>query len=353
LAQSLADGTLSQEQYNEALEASKKKLKDIINLTEQLDGGIENLGDTTQDTAAKIQSTGTGLAGFYNNITSELYGLSAQAEDTFLAMQGATDIDTTDTLGEIGQLETKLAEAAVEADHLSAAVHFDPTGLSDWMSETAANAAHVKEAFYEQKIALERLMQGYEDGSISASQLAEEGRAAADTLNLLDQQDLDRLNQAIEQAEAGMEQLGDSTRSTLDSLQDELDRLQGRQEDIEQRRFEARKRELEDQLVTARQSGDNEAISHLQKALSLNQKILTEKQRQHQQKQQEDARREREKSSRQEHSGRHARRSASESKSPEKIIRLEYPGGQLDVGVKPGDERKLLEALKNAGMRSA
>ena len=37
---------------------------------------------------------------------------------------------------------------------------------------------------------------------------------------------------------------------------------------------------------------------------------------------------------------------------PQKIIRLEYPGGDVNVGIAPNDETKLLEALKNAGMRT-
>ncbi len=38
--------------------------------------------------------------------------------------------------------------------------------------------------------------------------------------------------------------------------------------------------------------------------------------------------------------------------SPQKIIRLEYPGGAVNVGIDSTDETKLLEALKNAGMRT-
>ena len=36
----------------------------------------------------------------------------------------------------------------------------------------------------------------------------------------------------------------------------------------------------------------------------------------------------------------------------QKIIRLEYPGGAVNVGIDSTDETKLLEALKNAGMRT-
>ncbi len=38
--------------------------------------------------------------------------------------------------------------------------------------------------------------------------------------------------------------------------------------------------------------------------------------------------------------------------APQKIIRLEYPGGAVNAGIDSTDETKLLEALKNAGMRT-
>lgn len=367
LSQAFSDGTLTQEQYNEALETSRQKLAELEEGAESAADAARSLGDAVEEAgdkqatgAAQTSSSLDGLVGFYNSLTAELYGLSAQAEDTFLAMQGATQIDTTDTLGEIGQLKAALAETTEELHQLQTVnVGTDVTGLGRWMQNTATNAASVKAEFYEQKIALEELVQGYQDGSISAETLASQGRAAADSMNLLNQQDLDRLNSAIEQAEAGMERLANSTRGTLEGLQDELDRLQGKQDDIDRRRFEARQQELETQLAIAKQQGDNESISNLKKALSLNQSIYAETQSRRKQQEQEAARREREEKARQENLHTQSSRQPTQGSiartraTPDKVIRLEYPGGQVDVGVKAGDERRLLEALKNAGMRSA
>ncbi|WP_422452403.1 tape measure protein [Endozoicomonas sp. ALC066] len=361
LSQAFADGTLTQEQYNEALAASREKLAELENGARSAAGAARSLGDAVDEAgdkqaqgAERASGTLNGLVGFYNNITSELYGLSAQAEDTFLNMQGATQIDTTDTLGELGQLKATLAETKEELQALATAnVGLDTTGIGHWMKDTATNAASVRAEFYEQKIALEDLVQSYENGSVSAQQMASDGQYLADKLNLLDQQDLDRLNQSIEQANDSMQRLSDSTQGTLDSLQDELDRLQGRQGDIEQRRYEARKKDLELELATAKQDGDFQAVSNLQKALSLNQSIRAEKQRQYQLQQQEKVQKQREQQAQQEKSRIQTQRQPTQSRSPEKVIRLEYPGGQVDVGVKPGDEKRLLEALKNAGMRSA
>ncbi|WP_081869854.1 tape measure protein [Endozoicomonas numazuensis] len=367
LSQAFAEGTLTQEQYNEALEASRQKLAELedgaqaaADAARTLGDAVDEAGDKQAQGAERASGTLNGLVGFYNNITSELYGLSAQAEDTFLALQGATQIDTTDTLGEVGQLKAALAETTEELHQLqSANVGADVTGLGRWMQNTATHAAAVKAEFYEQKIALEELVQGYQDGSISAETLARQGKAASESMNLLNQQDLDRLNSAIDQAEASMERLANSTQGTLEGLQDELDRLQGKQDDIDRRRFEARKQELESQLAIAKQQGDNASISNLKKALSLNQSIYAETKSRRKQQEQEAARREREEKTRQENlhtqpSRQPTQGSAARTRAtPDKVIRLEYPGGQVDVGVKAGDERRLLEALKNAGMRSA
>ncbi|WP_422472637.1 tape measure protein [Endozoicomonas sp. ALB032] len=361
LSQAFADGTLTQEQYNEALAASREKLAELedgahsaADAARSLGDAVNEAGDKQAQGAERASGTLNGLVGFYNNITSELYGLSAQAEDTFLSMQGATQIDTTDTLGELGQLKATLAETKEEVQALATAnVGLDTTGIGHWMKDTATNAASVRAEFYEQKIALEDLVQSYENGSVSAQQMASDGQYLADSLNLLDQQDLDRLNQAIEQANDSMQRLSDSTQGTLDSLQDELDRLQGRQGDIEQRRYEARKKDLELELAIAKQDGDSQAVSNLQKALSLNQSIRAEKQRQYELQQQEKVQKQRDQQAQQEKSRIQTQRQPTQSRSPEKVIRLEYPGGQVDVGVKPGDEKRLLEALKNAGMRSA
>ena len=96
--QELTDnGTLTQEEYTEVLERVKRKLQEIRNEADLLGGEIGGLNDGIGDNEEKLQSFGSGLAGVFNQTTAELHALSAQAEDAFLAMQGATNIDTTAT----------------------------------------------------------------------------------------------------------------------------------------------------------------------------------------------------------------------------------------------------------------
>ena len=143
-----------------------------------------------------------------------------------------------------------------------------------------------------------------------------------------------------------MEQLGNSTRSTLESMQDELDQLQGKQESIERRRFESRNRDLQKQLQEAQQDGNSESVSNIQQALSLNSQIYGEtpkRQIQH------DKLEERQREFKSLPAPPPPKR---EWRSSEKVIRLEYPGGNIKVGINSSDEAKFLEALKNAGLRS-
>ncbi|MES9985693.1 MAG: hypothetical protein ABW115_19990, partial [Candidatus Thiodiazotropha sp. 6PLUC6] len=203
----------------------------------------------------------------------ELEGMSGAAHDAFLSMQGVGSVDTEATQGDLADLKNELQGAKEEAQQLSQAVSFDPTGITRWMNETGTNAAYVKAQFLEQKIALEELLASYASGEISARQMARAGQNAADSMTLLNEQDLDRLNSSIEQAKSGMESLNDSARSTLDNLQNELDQLQGKNEQIEKRQFENRQRELEAQLDEAKTGGDAESVQSLQQALSLNRKF--------------------------------------------------------------------------------
>ncbi len=307
-------------------------------------------GDKQAEGAQSVMQKAGGLAGFYNNLTMQLNSMSKSTENAFHAMQRGSDgLNTETAQGELNELQGRLKEVREEIGHMQAFhVSSDPTGIGDWMKQTAENAASAKERFLEQKIALEELLEGYEKGAVSAQQMASASNTVTAEIDLLNEQDLDRLSSAIDQAESSMRSLSDSTRSTLEGLQDELDRLQGNTEKVQQRQFESRQRQLKQQLEQAQQQGDGDAISNLQQALSVNQQVNTEKQKQLQQKQRETFRQQQQK----EKPRITQPRQPAQSKSHDKVIRLEYLGGSVNVGVDGSDETKLLEALKNAGMRS-
>ena len=355
LAQAFQDGTLTQEQYTEALNASKEKMSELKEEAEaaakaagKMGNSAEKAGKQQVSAAEEVNSIAGVMAAHYSNISSELNSMSGAAHNAFEKMQGVENIDTSNTQGEIANLKNELKETQEEAHNLSTAVSFDVTGIGKWMNDTAANAANVKKQFLEQKIALAELLESYANGSSSARSFVNEGRVAVETMELLDQQDLDRLNSAIQSAEDSMSSLGNSTRSTLDSLQNELDQLQGKQEDIERRTFENRQRDLKQQHSEAQAKGDSSAVNNINQSLALSEQIYQERQRKAREDQQAELQRQRQ----QENSRINQAPQPQQSKSPQKIIRLEYPGGGVNVGIAPKDETKLLEALKNAGLRS-
>ena len=318
--------------------------------TEQASQATDDFGSAAKNAASQQSAIGKEagsmaevLSNYYSGLTNELGEMSAAALDAFESMQGVDDSRTNHAQDDIASLKQQFAAAQNEAQKLADTISADPTGIDSWLKNTGANAAYIKTQFLEQKIALTELMEAYKEGQISMEAFISQGKTVASTMNLLDQQSLEQLSQSIQQAEAGMERLADSSKSTLESLQNELDRLQGKNEQIEKRQFQARQRDLQSQLTEAKASGDNNAQQNIQQALSLNRQIHDEKRRQ-------EARQKR-----QEQSATVAQLSKQKSpasKAPDKVIRLEYPGGTVQVGIDPRDETKLLDALKQAGMRS-
>ncbi|WBA83739.1 hypothetical protein [Endozoicomonas sp. GU-1] len=354
LAEAFSLGTLSAEEYYEATEASRRKLAKLKAEADNTSDSIEGTGDAAEEAGDKqaqsfesAQSIAGVMAGHYNAITAELQGMSAAAHDSFIAMQqGVGSVNTDKATGSIAELQTELAETRQRISDLqSAANSFDPTGIGRWFNETSIDAAYIKQQFLEQKIALEELIQSYEQGDISAASFARQGKDAAGTMKLLNESDLSRLNDQIEQAEESMQSLGETSRDTLSSLQDELDRLQGRQADIDRRRYESQQDELKEQRSAAQDSGNTEAVKNLTEAIRVSDAIYQEQIKQRREDQQSAARQ-----TSQQSPGSSLPETARQT--PQRIIRLEYPGGSVNVGVDSGDESALLNALQAAGMKT-
>ncbi|WP_419832569.1 tape measure protein [Endozoicomonas atrinae] len=357
LAEAFSRGELSLEEYTAATEASRQKLQQLKDQAEMTGDALSQVGKTSaemsqQHNAAMGESAtiAGAMAGHYNNLNAELQGMSSSAREAFEKMNSVGDIDTSESQGSVAALKKELEGTNEELNKLQHNYSFDITGIDDWMTDTAQNAAYVKKQFLEQKIALEELLTGYDNGEVSARRMAREGQSAAYSMQLLNEQDLSQLDSAIQQAESSMESLNSSARNTLDGLQNELDRLQGKQDQIEKRQHQSRQRDLKSQLEEAKAGGDQQSIQDLNKALRLNDAIYREKRNQLAAEQR--AEQLQKLPSQRENSRINPPPQSAHSKQAEKIIRLEYPGGSVNVGINRSDESKLLEALKNAGLRS-
>ncbi|USE38062.1 hypothetical protein [Endozoicomonas sp. SCSIO W0465] len=333
------------------MDASREKLKSFKEEAEDTKDAVKNVGDTAEEAGeqqAEALTDATSIAGVmaghYNTLTAELQGMSGAAHDAFVAMNGVGNVNTEQAISSIAELKNQLEETREELNKLQHSYTFDVTGISSWMNETAKNAAYVKSQYLEQKIALEELLESYELGGSTARSFIRQGERAADTMNLLNKQDLDRLNNAIRSAEQNMASLGDSSRNTLNSLKDELDELQGRQSDIEKRRYQSQRDDLKSQQAEAIAKGDQEAIKNITSALRISEQIYNERRRQ--------ANNEKAESLKESQVSTSAPINRTTQPTPQKVIRLEYPGGAVNVGIDSSDETKLLDALKNAGMRT-
>ncbi|RMH85226.1 hypothetical protein EA796_06870 [Pseudomonas sp. AOB-7] len=288
------------------------------------------------------------MEGFFGGVVSRARegaaGLSRAALEAFDRLRGigsaAPSIDTSslaDTQRSLEQVSQALGN--LRADLARPMM----SSLGRWAAETQAASLQTQQAFLGQKAALQSLMQDYERGAISAQRFVQRASSMKRAMSLLDGSDLSSLESAIASANQRMQQMNDSTRTTLESLQDELDGLQGRTEDIERRRFAARQRELQAQLAEAQAGGDSQAVANASRALGMLRQIEAEAA---QQRQAEEQKKRME--------AQQAKPAEPQAQAPSKVIRLEVPGrAAVDVAVgSDTDETNLLGILEQAGLRT-
>ena len=329
----------------------KKSQKEVKEEVKDLGPAFDEAGEASENANEKMAGGMTiaqAMADHMGALKSELAGMSGAALAAFEGLNDISQADPRTVTDDIESMRHSLEQTNEELDAMGQAFHgFDATGLSEWMYDTKKTSLQVKESYLEQKIAFEDLIRSYEDGGLSAEQFASAARTASNEMELLNQQDMDKLKRALEQAERQMHSLQNSTRSTLEGLQDELDRLDGNTEAIERRRFEARNRDLEQKLKQARSKGDGHSAANLQQALSLNQRVFNKTRDKRENEERETRRRKSFDRAPPPRNG-----AGQRNESPSKVIRLEYPGGNVNVSVRQGDDVKLLRALKESGARA-
>ncbi|WP_175404742.1 hypothetical protein, partial [Endozoicomonas atrinae] len=171
LAEAFSAGTLSQEEYTQALEASRQKLAQLKKEAEGTSQSIDRVTEAGEQQNRALEDTASIagiMAGHYNTLTAELQGMSGAAHDAFVAMNGEGNVNTEQAISSITELKSQLEETREELNKLQHSYTFDVTGISSWMNETAKNAAYVKSQYLEQKIALEELLESYEQGDYIA-----------------------------------------------------------------------------------------------------------------------------------------------------------------------------------------
>lgn len=355
LQEAVSEGVISADLYNRLQQELSGELRNtgeeadrtadaIRRLNRELAGGGDELEDTQEqleETDKKVQSTGAGMAAVINGITSNIASLSSAALAKFQALSGGMQAPQT----EAERLKQKIQDIdeAIGKSKMSSARSMDVAGIGSALRQIGQRASEVSKQFYEQKLQLSELMNGYNSGRIGLEGFVAAAKQAESSLNLLDDADLSALRGAIEQAEGQLNSLRDSALGTLEGLQNELDRMRGNTQAVERRNYEQRQRELEVKLAAAQESGDAKAIKDLQESLRLAEQIYAVKTQQL-------ADEERARKKKPAQAAEPAPATATPT-SPQKIIRLESGGQAVDIAT--DDEDSLLDILANAGMRTS
>lgn len=296
-----------------------------------------------EDTKRDMSAFGDFFGGVITRAREPLAALSAAALAAYDKLRGVTTVDLSMDTSALEATTRSLEQAREELSKLQAQANtVGMSGFGRWMTQSQVQSQQVQVQYLAQKASLQRLMEGYEDGSITLEQFVRRAGGASGSLTLLNDADLSSLDSALESAKQRMDQLGDSTRGTLESLQMELLQLKGTQEEIERARFDSRRNELRAQQAQAQTAGDSGAASNLRKALQTLDEIeaatANKRLQDAQQKRSEEA----------------AKAAPAQVQQPAKVIRLESARGQaVNVALQNDrDETNLLSILADAGLRS-
>ncbi len=354
------ESKINAEQHKKAQEELNKKVAELKPAADKSKKAVDEMGEAldssganmerARDHANKTSASFEWFMGTINAVREPLEQMSGAAKDAFNELQGIKTAPELDLSSVEGATEA-LQRAREETGKLEEAMAKTFGGnisdtLSRWATQTKLNGKEVEMNFIAQKIQMQKLIESYNSGAISAAAFAKAAAGARGQFNLLDDSDLSALEGAVDAAKQKMDQLADSTKSTLQSLNDELLQLQGTQEEIEKSKMDSRRRDLQSQLADARKDGDDRAVRNLQQALSTLSEIESERERAARNKKAEDAKAEADKTAT-------AKAPVTQKQEPTKVIKLQLGGQSVDVGVgSAGDEAALLSILEQAGLRS-
>lgn len=320
----------------------EKASADMADASVETEGSLRQIGGAAEDAGAGVDFFG----GILSQAREPLAGMSDAALKAFDALQGINNVDWGIDTGSLEATRESLRGAQEQLAFLKTelAKPLPHTNAGIWAMETLIRSHELQVSYLGQKKALQSLMEGYEDGSISLERFIAQAKRAQHGLSLLDSSDLSSLKSALAAAEQQMQALGDSSRNTLDSLQSELAQLRGDQEEVDRRAFASRRRELEAQRAEAQAAGNGQAVADLSRAIATLREIEAETANRRLREQQQ--------AQAQAQTQQQAAPVPTEAQ-PATVIRLESPRGRrVDVQVPAGQQTQLLDILADAGLRT-
>lgn len=242
-----------------------KSIEKTDKAAKQAKDSLKEMGDSGKESLGQTVSIAAGLAGIINRIRDGMMSLSVAAYNAYQGMVGGSQAASND----LQSLEQRLA--TVNQQLSQAQTNFSATGEHGWgyFNKLELASRSTEKAFLEQRIAMQKLVDAYNEGDYSAAQFGLSLDTIDRQFNLLDKQDLSSLKNAIKGVQDQAKALTDSLEGTVKNLQMELAGLQNDNKRVEELRHIERKTELEKQYQLATAAGNQEAARQAREALSL------------------------------------------------------------------------------------
>lgn len=273
---------LEEEQRQKVTEASEGQKQADEAVAAAAQAAAEAVATAVKDAADQTQAAGNAVTGVYQGWEERLKSLSTAAYEAFQGDRGAVT----------GATET--AEAAKKAgDALDALGQTMGsrlgTGFARTLNDLSLQAQQIEAQFWGQAAAAEELTQQLEvmaeTGTVDMNTLSKATRGVSGEFDLLDQQQLDNLQSAIDSVNDKLRQTQEEARSARQELADmqaDLLEAQGNSTAAEKLRLqneEASKRaDIEEKLTAAQTAGNRELIALYSEQLRLLDQIYDKKQ---------------------------------------------------------------------------
>lgn len=248
-------------------QAEKEVESSSTNIGISIQNTVGVIVKSAQDAGSSLQSVAEFFTAYLQGITAQVADLSTGAVAYFKQiLYGQRQLtDSSSELEKTIQIYKNLRGEIGDLQRVQAA-SIDFTGISKFARQAEIAGKQAQQAYYGQRIELLKLVDALNAAESGNVGLINSAERAANSMNLMNDQDLGVLRSAIDSAKSSMDSLRDSAQSTLDTLQDELDGYLGRQDEIEKRRYQQELTEIKAQLAAAETTGDKALISQLKEA---------------------------------------------------------------------------------------
>lgn len=258
-------GTLTVEQYTRAKEHLSSELTKSNKLTQE---EAEAASATNQ--AVENRTTAVNKNTTATNQNTESVRANRGAALTLAGKTGAAWDAASEQMGAAyDRLTDRMANAVSKFGSLPRAAFSYVKDFANayWDAEKAA--VSLQKSYDQQQASLEQQLSSLAEADTVTEAMVAKAERAVNSYQLLGDQQLAPLRNAISAIKADMDSLTDSLESTVGSLQDELDRLNGDAVAIEDRAYQKKRDALEEQAALASKQNNHDATAEARKALRL------------------------------------------------------------------------------------